>query len=276
MTQSLISIYVRPLVEGSGHSCEPPKPDAPHFERRPRGLAPTSNARIHSEVYGRMSRERTEPASSPLFSGLRRDAIVRILAGASQRTFKGSEIITRPGEPATRFFLVTSGYVDYFLVTSHGEEILLRRMFPGDIFGIASFLAGPLDYLGTAKPARHSKVLEWQRREVLQFARAYPRFSENAFRVSLQYIAVCAGRHARRLSNTAAERLAIAIADLARRAGRVRPFGVEIDIKNEDLASLADTTLFTASRVLKRWEREGTVAKTRGKVLLRCPERLLS
>ena len=222
-----------------------------------------------------MNRELNEPASSPLFSGLGSDEIVRILA-AAERTFTGSEIIISPEEPASRFFLVTSGYVNYFVLTSHGEEILLRRMIPGDIFGLAAFLSRPMGYLGTAKPARLSKVLEWQRPPLLQFAEAYPRLLENAFRVSLHYIAGCARRHARRVSNTAAERLAIAIADLARRSGRVQPSGVEVEIKNEELASLADTTLFTASRVLKRWEREGTVSKSRGKVLLRCPEKLLS
>ena len=223
-----------------------------------------------------MSRELPAPASSPVFSGLRRDEIVRILAAASQRTFKGSEIIIRPDEPAARFFLVATGYVHYFVTTSQGEEILLKRMVPGDIFGLAAFLSRPMGYLGTARPARHSKVLEWQRPTVLQFAEAYPRLLENAFRVSLQYIAGCAKRHARRVSNTAAERLAIAIADVARRSGRVQSSGVEVEIKNEELASLADTTLFTASRVLKRWERQGTVEKSRGKVLLRRPESLLA
>jgi CRP-like cAMP-binding protein len=133
-----------------------------------------------------------------------------------------------------------------------------------------------MGYLGTAIPARHSEVLEWQHRAVLQFARAYPRFPENAFRTALQYITVCAQRHARLVANTAAERLASAMTGLASRTGRVLLSGVEIEIKNEDLASLADTSLFTASRVLKRWEREGTVGKSGGKVLIRRPEKLLS
>jgi len=50
---------------------------------------------------------------------------------------------------------------------------------------------------------------------------------------------------------------------------------VEIDIKNEDLASLADISFFTASRFLQEWERKGAVEKSRGKVLIRCPEKLI-
>jgi CRP/FNR family transcriptional regulator, nitrogen oxide reductase regulator len=223
-----------------------------------------------------MGRELTDPASIPLFAGLRRDEIALIMRAASRRTFKGSEIVISPEEPASRLFLVTGGHVDYFVMTSHGDEILLRRMVAGDIFGIASFLSSPMAYLGTAKAAPHSEVLDWQRPAVLKFAKAYPRFAENAFRVSLQYITVCASRHAGLVSNTVAERLGGAIAGLASRAGRVRPSGVEIEVKNEELASLADTSVFTASRVLKQWEREGTLKKSRGKVLLRRPEKLLS
>jgi CRP-like cAMP-binding protein len=78
------------------------------------------------------------------------------------------------------------------------------------------------------------------------------------------------------VSSTAAERLASAITGLAYRAGRTLPSGVEIEVKNEDLASLADMSRFTASRILKRWEREGTVGKSRGKGFIRRPEKLLS
>jgi CRP-like cAMP-binding protein len=54
------------------------------------------------------------------------------------------------------------------------------------------------------------------------------------------------------------------------------PSGVEIEIKNEDLASLADVSFFTASRCLQEWERKGAVEKSRGKVLIRSPEKLLA
>jgi CRP-like cAMP-binding protein len=51
---------------------------------------------------------------------------------------------------------------------------------------------------------------------------------------------------------------------------------VEVDIKNEDLASLADVSFFTATRILKSWDRNGVVDKSRGKVIIRSPEKLLA
>ena len=57
--------------------------------------------------------------------------------------------------------------------------------------------------------------------------------------------------------------------------GQKIPDGIELSIRNEDLASAANVTPFTASRVLNRWQRDGLVQKTRGKVILRSLEGLL-
>jgi CRP-like cAMP-binding protein len=57
--------------------------------------------------------------------------------------------------------------------------------------------------------------------------------------------------------------------------GRRVSGGVELDVTNEELANTANVTPFTASRLLSEWQRSGDVLKSRGKLLLRCPERLV-
>jgi CRP-like cAMP-binding protein len=61
--------------------------------------------------------------------------------------------------------------------------------------------------------------------------------------------------------------------NLTRGIGQEVPGGVELEVRNEDLANAANVTVFTASRLLNEWQRNGAVVKSRGKVLLRCPER---
>ena len=112
-------------------------------------------------------------------------------------------------------------------------------------------------------------------RTVLELARTYPRLAENALRTALRYIALYTVRHMRLVSSNAEERLAFALTSLGSRTGHALPTGLEIDVKNEDLAALADVHFFTATRLLKAWERKGAVEKSRGKVLIRCPEKLL-
>jgi CRP-like cAMP-binding protein len=214
--------------------------------------------------------------SSRLFTGLARTESSAILAAGVRRRFKASQTIIRAEDPATHLFVIIRGKVNFYVVTEKGQKILLRRFVTGNAFGIASFLPEPFGYLGTASAVNEVDVLAWERRNVIQLARAYPLFSQNAFRIALHYIEIYARRHISLVTNTAQERLASALTGVASREGHVLPTGVEVDIRNEDLASLADVGFFTASRLLKRWERAGAVLKSRGKVVIRRPEKLLA
>jgi CRP-like cAMP-binding protein len=216
------------------------------------------------------------PASVELFSGLQENEIKAIRNTATRREFEASRIIVMANEPANRLFLVETGYVDYYVTSEAGRDILLRRLAPGDVFGQASLLSRPLGYLGTAKAVQSIRVLEWKNRVIQQLAKTYPQIIENALRTALRYLALYAKRHIGLVSNTAQERLACALSSLGSRTGHALPSGVEVDIKNEDLASLADITSFAASRILQAWDRKGVVEKSRGKVIIRSPEKLLA
>jgi CRP-like cAMP-binding protein len=218
----------------------------------------------------------TTPLSIGLFRGLHKHEIDVIQAGAVKRTFVESQIIISPEEPSAHLFVVDVGCVDFFVVTNEGREILLRRLVPGNAFGFATFLSEPNGYFGTAKAVHETEALVWERRVVRQLAVAYPRLVENALHASLHYLALYAKRHIRLVSNTAQEKVAYALTNLGSRTGHVLPGGVEVEIKNEDLASLADVDYFTVSRIFGEWERQKVVQKSRGKVLIRCPEKLLA
>src|SRR6185295_6018285 len=107
------------------------------------------------------------------------------------------------------------------------------------------------NYLCTAKAARETETLFWDYRIMRQLALAYPQLAENALRIALHTITLHADRHIALISKSARKRVAAVLARLGARTGRVLPSGIEVDINNEDLASLADVNLFTASRHLK-------------------------
>jgi len=215
-------------------------------------------------------------ASSRLFAGLAKNEVNAILSAAVRRRFEALETVIEAAGPATHLFVVRAGSANYFLVSETGHRILLRRMVPGNAFGVAAFISPQSNYLGTATAVHTLEVLTWEHRLIRGLARAYPRLLDNALRIALHYIAVYAERHARLVSCTASERLACALTSLADRMGHPLPAGVEVDVKNDDLASLADVSPFTTSRLLNEWERRGAVEKARGKVLIRCPEKLVA
>jgi CRP-like cAMP-binding protein len=219
---------------------------------------------------------KTKSLSVDLFKGLSEHEIHKISTVAAKRTYEEHQTIIRAEDSAANLFAVETGCVDYFVPTNDGRELLLHRLVPGEAFGYAAFVTEPMGYLGTAKAVRKTETLIWERRVAHQLATAYPRFAENGFHASLRYIALYAKRHIRLVSNSAQERVAYALTNLGSRSGHILPDGVEVDIKNEDLASLADVNFFTVSHILRAWEQQNVVSKSRGKILIRCPEKMLA
>ena len=103
---------------------------------------------------------------------------------------------------------------------------------------------------------------------------AFPLLLENTLLTASDYLAWYVAAHAALICQTARQRLAHLLACLARTIGQKVPGGVEIDVTNEELAGAANITPFTASRLLSDWQSHGALAKRRGKLLLRSPERL--
>jgi len=117
--------------------------------------------------------------------------------------------------------------------------------------------------------------LVWSRSTIRSLSERYPRLIDNALLISFDYLTFYGAAHTSLISNSAPQRLARLLANLADGIGQKVPGGVELDIRNEELANEAHISLFTASRLLNAWQREGFLVKRRGKVLLRFPDRLL-
>jgi CRP-like cAMP-binding protein len=73
-------------------------------------------------------------------------------------------------------------------------------------------------------------------------------------------------------------RVARALLRLARQTGRKVENGVLIDfpLTREDLAEMTGTTLYTVSRILSGWEKEGLIETGRQRVLIRSPHGLVA
>ena len=99
----------------------------------------------------------------------------------------------------------------------------------------------------------------------------YPRLVENALLISFDYLAAYRAAHASLICDSAPQRLAQVLANLADGIGQKVPGGIELDVRNEELANEANISPFTASRLLSAWQREGILVKRRGKGLAPFP-----
>jgi CRP-like cAMP-binding protein len=118
-------------------------------------------------------------------------------------------------------------------------------------------------------------VLVSDRTTVRSFSAKNPRLLENRLLKAYDYFVVYRSLHISATCHTARERLAQVLGNLAKGLGRKVTEGVELDVINEELATEANITVFTASRLLNEWQRKGILTKSRGKVVVRSPEALM-
>jgi CRP-like cAMP-binding protein len=211
---------------------------------------------------------------SRFFEGIAQRDLAIILATATERRFLANSIITNQGNPAEHLYLLTSGRARYFFITEEGQKTLLLWLPQGEIIGGAAFLPKASHYGLSSETVKDSSVLVWGRATLRSLISRYPRLLENALLMASDYLAWYLADHIALTCQTARQRLAQVLVRLAGVIGQKVPGGIEIDATNEELASAANITPFTASRLISEWQLNRAVAKRRGKIFLRSPERL--
>jgi len=217
-----------------------------------------------------------DPLKIRLLEGLSREERMVVLGAATNRQLSRHTVVTNQEERANHLFLLLKGSARYFFIAPGGQKIYLLWLGSGEIFGGAALLPEPSLYLVGTEIVKDSWVLVWQRNTIRTLVAQYPKLLENGLTIANDYLTWYLASHLSLVCHTARQRLANVLVSLSSGIGRKRPEGVDLEITNEQLANTANITLFTASRLMSEWQRSGALAKTRGKVLLRHPEQLLS
>ena len=197
-----------------------------------------------------------------------------VLTAASYRQFSRESVVSSQASPADRLFVLIKGCARYFFITPGGRKVYLLWLVPGELFGGASLLPGPSTYLVNTELTKNSAVLVWNRNTIRTLAMRYPRLYENGLSIANDYLVWYLASHLSLICHNVRQRLAHVLLSLADGIGHKTPRGIQLVVTNEQLANTANATLFTVSRLLSEWQRNGAIAKSRGRVLLRTPELL--
>lgn len=217
----------------------------------------------------------TTTAPLGLLDGLTQPVKTMFLAESQKMEVPANFHLFKQGETASQLFLLVNGHVKYFRVTREGKQVILWWLGPGDAFGLGTMLADPPAYIGTAESVSACELICWNHAVVRQFALSHPQLACNSLSIVLHYLSSLTERHTAMLSNTANDRVAKVLLNLGKRKGHVEPYGVNLDITNEELASLADVSPFTVSRTLSELHRKGALTKRRKVLTIHAPEALL-
>ena len=210
-------------------------------------------------------------------SGLPKAALHTILSAAAHRQFLASSVVIQEGDPAERFFILTSGQGRHFILTGAGRKILMHWLTPGQLFGGAALQSTASHYLASTEVLVDGCALVWDRKTIRELLSRFPGLLDNGLSIAItETIAWFVAADVSLRSDDAMGRIAHMLVSLASGIGKAGPSGIEIHVGNEDLAAGASVTPFTVSRALAAWQREGVLTKGRGKILLQKPELLVT
>lgn len=206
---------------------------------------------------------------SRVFDGLTDRERHACLEPASTVEIKRRQALARQGEPAARFYLVESGLLKLLQNTADGRQLIVRFVGPGEPFGGVVAL-GPGEYPVTALAVESVRCRAWTQDALANLLDDYPRLRVNIMREVAAHMTDALTRVRELVSERVGQRLAHTLLRLARQSGTPTADGIVLahPLTRQELAELADTTIYTVSRTLSAWQERGIVRADRRKLIL--------
>lgn len=198
-----------------------------------------------------------------------------LLALARRTELPANVQLCTQGEAASQLFLINDGRISYVRLTAEGKQTILFWLRAGDSFGLGTLLMNSHPYMGSAISVSPCQVFSWEHASIRDFALSHPQLACSGIAIALHYLSLLAQRHDDVLNNTARARVAKTLLQLAKRTGSAQSEGIDVQITNEQLASLADVSPFTVSRLLSDWNHRGALKKQRKALRIVAPEELM-
>jgi CRP-like cAMP-binding protein len=155
--------------------------------------------------------------------------------------------------------LLTEGSVKIVQLGEDGSAVILRLEGPGGVIGS----------LGLVERAEHGlmaqticscRALVWTTQSFETLSERFPLLRRNMMRIVSRRFQVLEARFREVSTKRVAQRLARELVRLLPQIGRRVNDVLEINLSQEELAQIAGATVFTVSRLLTRWEKEGIVS----------------
>jgi len=195
---------------------------------------------------------------TPLFASLTEKEISALAARAAKKRFQRGELLFGEGDPCAGLFLVVSGKIRIFKLSSSGREQVLAIESPGSSFAELPVFDGG-NYPAAASALEDAETLFISRKDFQNFCRQHPD-------VALKVIAVVGSRLRRLVGiiedlsfTTVRQRLITLLLRLAADAGKPPKSGLHLELtkSHQELAADLGTVRELISRNLSRLQAEG-------------------
>lgn len=200
---------------------------------------------------------------------------VATLTGAKH--VEEGEFIFLKGDPIRALFILAEGRVKVIRENEEGQEVILRLIRPGELFGIVGSGRERI-YRVSALAQQDSLVLRLPYSSFFDLVRTQPAFALAVLEELGSRLDEAETRIDELQTGRAVPRLARALLRVSKGVASTASArtGPVIAITRQDLADLAGTNVSTASRTLSEWDRRGIVAAGRERVRILRPQSLVA
>jgi CRP-like cAMP-binding protein len=180
------------------------------------------------------------------------------------------------GDVATDAHFLIAGRVKIVHETEDGQEVILRLVQPGEIFGSAGSW-GAHTYPATAVALDDSRVFYLPVAELTEVIGLHPDFALALIRELGVRLREAEARIRELQAERVERRIARTLLRLANKTGQKSPEGIQIELpqSRQHLAELSGATLSTVSRVLSQWDRRGLILAGRERLTIVHPHELM-
>ncbi len=217
-----------------------------------------------------------EMRASPFFADVEPAVLADMAAHARLGYFEARTLLFRQGEAADRMHLIVSGQVALGQGGEDGRQTVLRILGRGEIMaGIAALPDGV--YPAAAEALERTGTLSWDAGFLRSLAQREASLTYALLRLVFARLDEAQSRLREMAYERTEQRLALTLMRLAGQMGvETEASGVRINLRltRQMLAEMAGTTLFTASRLLSGWEKNGWLRSSPEAVAILEPHRL--
>lgn len=218
---------------------------------------------------------------SALFQGIDLEALAVVAASSRPHRIKKGAYFFYQDQPAKTLYMLVEGRVKFTQVTAEGQQVLLRAIGPGEIFGTVAAL-GDAMHPASAQASTDCTALAWREEVIAGLMERFPRIALNVARFLAGRLKEFQDRYRELATERVERRVARTLLRLARQLGmsvagaedeRVL---IDLALTRQDIAEMSGTTLFTVSRILSGWQHQGIVRTGRERVVICSSGRLLA
>ncbi len=195
-------------------------------------------------------------AHVPLFEGLPHEQVEDLAMIVTDQVFRKGESIFSEGEEGNGFYVVITGRVKIFKLSSEGKEQILHFFGPGEPFGEVPVFAGQ-QFPANAEALEQSRVFFFPRKSFVDLIKKNPSLALNMLAVLSKRLRRFAALVDDLSLKEVPGRLAAYLLYLSDQNKGVKD--LELNITKAQLASLLGTIPETLSRILAKLGSQGLI-----------------